>query len=242
MAAKQRGVDHRGAQSLEDGGEQPGAVRRHQYGEPDATRLDHHAPRDEPFPADAIRQHAGRDLQQPPHDRVDGLDDSDPLDVEPVGAEEQRVEAPGHPVVEVVDQPGLAGGEEAHVAKRGHVEDAAERRRMRRRRPGRGLELHVVARLPDQEDRHQESDDRDADPQIERLRTQRVVTGDVPGHPGHRSHREVARELVEAEGQTPAARAHEVDLHDHGHRPRHAPGWRPGARWRGRSTTTRARR
>jgi hypothetical protein len=88
--------------------------------------LDHHAPADESLPADPIRQHAGGDLQEAPYHRVRGLDDPDPLDVEAVCTEEQRIQSPGHPVVEIVDQPRLAGREETQIANAGHVEDAPE--------------------------------------------------------------------------------------------------------------------
>ena len=45
-----------------------------------------------------------------------------------VRREEERAEAPGHPVVEVVDKPGLARREQARVAEARREEDPAERR------------------------------------------------------------------------------------------------------------------
>src|SRR5690348_846788 len=55
--------------------------------------------------------------------------------------------------------------------------------------------------------------------EIEGLRPQRIVAGDIPGDPRRGTNGEVTGELVEAERKTPPARSDEVDLHDDRHRP-----------------------
>src|SRR5207247_2030532 len=59
---EQRGIDHGGAGTLQDGPDEPGAVLRHENGEPDADGLHDHSPRDQAAPADPIRPSLGVSL------------------------------------------------------------------------------------------------------------------------------------------------------------------------------------
>jgi hypothetical protein len=107
------------------------------------------------------------------------------------------------------------------MAKGRDDEDAAEAgagRRARMRR-GRGLQARVAERFAHEETRQEEADHRDGDPEVEGLRPQRRLGGDVAGRPRRDAHGQVAGELVEPEGQPAPPGADEVDLHDHRHRP-----------------------
>src|SRR5205823_4037945 len=102
-------------------------------------------------------------------------------------------------------------------------EHAAERRadgaRGLRRRGG--LEVGVRARLPHEQHGDDEAHEGDDDPEIERLRPQGGLRRDVAGDPRHHPYREIPGELVEPEREAAPLRPHEIDLHDHRHRPRH---------------------
>src|SRR5262249_28944875 len=77
----------------------------------------------------------------------------------------------------------------------------------------------MSVRLPDRDDGEEQADEGDADAEIEGLRPQRIVAGDIPGDPRRGTDGEVTGELVEAERQTSPAGPDEVDLHDDRHRP-----------------------
>ena len=103
------------------------------------------------------------------------------------------------------------------------VEDVAERwtdgaRRLRCR--GR-FEVRVETRLSHEQNGDSEADNGDDNPKIEGLWAQRAMRGDVARDPRHHPHGEIARELVQPQGEAPALRSNQIDLHDDGHRPRH---------------------
>src|SRR5229473_6260492 len=199
---QERWVNHRGAEALEGRRDDPDSVGRYQDREPYPTRLDDHAPRDQALPPPAVGERPRRDLEKTPADRIHRLHHTDALDAKTQGREIEGIEPPRHPVVQIVDEAGLAGGEEADITEAGDIEDAAEGRRATLRRARFRARLHgnVAPCLADYQDAHEEADDRDRDPKIERLRAQGVLPGDVAGDPRHYPDGEVAGELVEAQG------------------------------------------
>ena len=85
---------------------------------------------------------------------------------------------------------------------------------------GRGrLELGVTARLANEQDRRPKPEAGDGDAQEERRRAETGRFGDQPGQEGDDGHGEVARCLVQPEGQAPVPWPDEVDLHQHRRRP-----------------------
>ena len=70
----------------------------------DGGGLGEHPADDERLAADAVRQPAGDELPEAPHGRVEGREDADATDGEPGVGEEEREQAPGETVVEVVDE------------------------------------------------------------------------------------------------------------------------------------------
>ncbi|MFK4101488.1 hypothetical protein ACI2L1_15665 [Streptomyces sp. NPDC019531] len=67
----------------------------------------------------AVGEVAGGDLAEAPEDGVQALDQSDRGEPEPVVGEEEREDAPGEAVVEVVDEAGLAGAAQRAVVPGG---------------------------------------------------------------------------------------------------------------------------
>ena len=63
-----------------------------------------HAARDQPLAPDVVGERTGAELAQAPDGGVDRRQDRDLVDAQTAGGEEEREEAPGHAVVEVVDQ------------------------------------------------------------------------------------------------------------------------------------------
>ena len=78
---------------------------------------------------------------------------------------------------------------------------------------------HVLARVAHQEDREHRPEDRVADAEIDRNRTQPVAAREIAGQESGDADGEIAGELVEADRQAAALRPDEIDLHDHRHRP-----------------------
>src|SRR5713101_6038339 len=58
-----------------------------------------------------------------------------------------------------------------------------------------------------------------ADPEIERLRPQRVERSQVAGEPGGASDRHIAGKLVQSQCEAALARPDQINLHDDGHGP-----------------------
>jgi hypothetical protein len=77
----------------------------------------------------------------------------------------------------------------------------------------------VAARFADEENREDESRDREDDAEIERFRSQPVGGGDGTGRESRAGKREVAGGLVESHREPAPCRADEVDLHDDRRRP-----------------------
>ena len=73
--------------------------------------------------------------------------------------------------------------------------------------------MHV--RLTHERDRQERSDHRERDAEIERLRSEVVVTRDPACRQRGDRHRAIARCFVEPHRQTALGRADEIDLHDH---------------------------
>src|SRR5439155_16936799 len=122
------------------------------------------------FATEPVRERPGRNLQDAPHGGVDSLDDADARDAEPIAGEEQRIEAPGHAVVEIVDEPGLARREETYVAECRDIEDGGQGRadgrcRLRTRR---GLEMGIRPRLSHEHEGDDEAEEGDHYAQVER--------------------------------------------------------------------------
>ena len=85
--------------------------------------LQQHAGGDEGFAAAAVGQGAGDELPEAPHGGVERGEHADPGDRQAGGGEQDREQAPGQPVVEVVDQAGLAGRGQRRFAEAGVGED-----------------------------------------------------------------------------------------------------------------------
>src|SRR5207244_7886354 len=74
-------------------------------------------------------------------------------------------------------------------------------------RRGGCFEVRVGARLSYEQQRGHKAHDGDDDSQVERLRPQGAVGGDVARDPRHHAHGEVAGELVQSEGEAAALRS-----------------------------------
>jgi hypothetical protein len=107
----QGGVDERGSDAEYDGGrggQRDGAVRGGEQAE--RRGLEQHAGDDQRFAAGAVGPLPGQDLPGPPNRGVEPGDEPDLGSRGVVCGEEERDEAPGEGVVEVVDEPGLRAG------------------------------------------------------------------------------------------------------------------------------------
>ena len=103
-------VDHRGAGAEQRPRRAPTARSRWSAAiQRDGDGLGEHAAGDEPLAADPVGQRAGDELAEAPHGGVERGEDADAADGQAGGGEEDREQAPGEAVVEVVDQAGLAG-------------------------------------------------------------------------------------------------------------------------------------
>ena len=116
-------VDHRGAGAEQDGSHRPGGegVRRGDSGQGEA--LQQHSRDDESLAAPPVGQGAGRELAQAPDRGVERGEYADSRDRQSGAGEQHREQPPGEPVVEVVDQPGLAGRGQGWFVKAGLGED-----------------------------------------------------------------------------------------------------------------------
>jgi hypothetical protein len=81
------------------------------------------------------------------------------------------------------------------------------------------LARDVRARVAYEEERERRAECRDRSSTDPDQRPRSEAGGECPGREGGDGDAEVARRLVEAEGQPPTARSDEVDLHHHRHRP-----------------------
>ena len=88
----------------------------------DGDGLEQHAAGDQRLAADPVGQRAGDELAEPPHGGVERGEHADLADGQAGGGEQEREQAPGQAVVEVVDQPGLAGRGQGRLAEAGQGE------------------------------------------------------------------------------------------------------------------------
>ena len=215
-------IDHRGAEPEQRRRERTTATNADAGGDRrDARPPAQHPADDERLAAHPIRQRAGDDLTDAPDGRVERGQHADLADREPGGREEQRQQAPGHPVVEVVDEAGLA----TRPTGRDRGTSSARRPRATAEPSGRRaislLVLDVPARLA-HEERPRAPSPRPAIGKAEEERpgpkavpaaAMQPVASAVSGD------RAVAGGLVEAHREAAPGRTDEVDLHDHRRRP-----------------------
>ena len=151
--------------------------------------LDEHAGDDERLAADPVGPGAGDQLPEAPDGRVEGGEDADAADGQAGGGEQEREQAPGEAVVEVVHQPGLAGRGQRRFAHAGLGEDLpvgqlAVQVVVPSVGPGgvaAGLEAGVAAGLADRQGGQAEAERGVGDAEVERLRAQPVGGGEVAG-------------------------------------------------------------
>jgi len=117
MAGQQGWVHHGGARPEEESPRGPGPEAVHPGDDPDSDRLCPHPGRDEPLTSHPVGQGAGDELARTPHGGVERGEDPDTGNRQAAAGEEQREDAPGQPVVEVVDQSRLTGGGEGPLLK-----------------------------------------------------------------------------------------------------------------------------
>jgi len=153
--------------------------------------------------------------------RVDGCERADLLEVHPGGNEEERKQTPGHAVVEIVDEAGLADAREISIGERRAPENFTlggyrpERQHTVQLRLGRD----VMRRLAHQQRRKEQPRCHETYPQIERLRAQSVACSDEARCQCAAGDREVAGELVQPHREAAILRSGEIDLHDDRGRP-----------------------
>src|ERR1019366_2292847 len=147
-------VDHGGGGAEQHSGRRPHREGGTEGGQADRGGLHGQAGRDQPFAADPVRQCAGGELPGAPDGRVKGSQDADLADGQPVAGEQEREDAPGDAVAEVVDHARLAGGRQGRFGEAGEPRDLAGGQvpaqvTGRRNVPG-GLVAGVAAGFPDE--------------------------------------------------------------------------------------------
>jgi len=209
-------VHHRRAGTHQHGGQRPGAESGRGGDQGDADRLQQHAAGDQPLAAPPVGQGAGGQLADAPHRRIQRHQHADAAHAQAGGGEQYRVQAPGQAVVEVVDQPGLAGRRQRPLPQRCQREDLP---------PGEpdvrvGVDASLVpGMLPGLADEHSGQSQAEGgvrQSEQERRRPQPVRRGQGAGRQAGRREGQVAGGLVETHGQTAPVRADQVDLHDDG--------------------------
>ena len=147
-----------------------------------------HAAGDQRLAADPVRQRTGDELAEAPHGGVDGGEHADAADGEAGVGEEDREQAPGEAVVEVVDEPGLRARRQRLLAERGEGEDLAGGELVVEGvvggDVGGGLVAGVAAGLADEQRRDAEAEPGVGEAEEERLGPQPVLLGDVAGGEG----------------------------------------------------------
>jgi hypothetical protein len=178
-------------------------------------------------------------LAQAPDGRIQRSQQADLADRQAAADEQQRQQAPGEPVVEVVDQAGLAAGGQGRLAEAGADHDLAGGQPLPAGRlwllvwawvgvgcplgvSQLGFQLGMPLGLVDQQRRQAEADAGVGQAEVERFGPQPGSGGDEAGEVGGEGDRQVAGGFVEAHGQPAALRSGQVDLHDDGGRPAQA--------------------
>src|SRR5579883_3212962 len=218
---EQGGVDQGGADAEQDLGRRPdeegGAEGDQGYG----NGLSQHPGGDQVFATDAVGPPPGEQLTEAPDRGVERGEYADRRDGLAAGGEQQREDAPGQRVVEVVDHAGPARGGQGSVAQAGDPGDLAGGQLGVVVGVGRGgvagsLGAGVAPCLPDGEGGQAEGEGGVGGAEQERDGPQSRVCGDGAGGQGGGGQGEVAGGLVEAHGQAAAAGSDQVDLHDDG--------------------------
>jgi len=76
-----------------------------------------------------------------------------------------------------------------------------------------------MARIGDEQDGQQETENGVGDAEVERRWSQAVALRDIAREESGHAYRQIAGEFVQADGEAARLWADEVDLHDHRHRP-----------------------
>jgi hypothetical protein len=221
---EERRVDHRRPDAEHRTRGEPRAQAAQSGDRDERDPLEHHAPHDEPLPADAIAERAGPKLRHAPSRWVDEREQTDLADRQTGRREEEREQTPRQPVVEVVDEPRLTGARQRRIAP-------AHAREQPRRVASPGvvssgmvvclrLVPHVPHRVANEQLREGEPQDDRSDTEVEGLRPQPVARRDLTGRIRGERHRQIAGELVQAHGEPALSGPDEVDLLDDGGRPR----------------------
>ena len=120
-------IDHRGADTEQQGGGQGGRERA-VTGDKQAerARLQQHPATDQRLATRVVGEPAGHELAGAPDERIRGSDDCDLANARAVGCEVERGKAPDERVVEVVDEAGLATGAQDRLTEADPAEGGAE--------------------------------------------------------------------------------------------------------------------
>ena len=229
-------VDHGGADPEQDRGGCPGQEAAGQGGAGQRDRLQQHPASDQGLAAEPIRQGTSDQLAEAPDGRIQRSQQADLGDGEAATDEQQGQQPPREPVVEVVDQPGLAAGRQGWLAEAGADKDFAgggpfNAGCTQRSVAGSGLATRVQPGSVSQASSWAWPGSRGPPAPTtpgrgrrrpgrgRTVRAQPGVGGDQAGEVGGEGDGEVAGGLVQAHGQPAALRAGEVDLHDHRGRP-----------------------
>src|SRR6266540_2864592 len=168
----------------------------------------------------AVRRRPGGQLLEPPHGRVERGEGTDAGQREAGGGEQDREEAPGEAVVEVVDHTRLAGRGQGGFAEADQGENLTGGQPAVMRAgggdAGGGLVVGVPARLAYGQRGQAEAERGVGGGEQERGGPQPVVGGQGPGGHGGAGERGVAGGFVESHREATASRADQVDLHDDG--------------------------
>jgi hypothetical protein len=182
---QQGGVDHGGAGPEQRRPSRPGPKAADGRDQPDRHGLGPHAGRDQPLASHPVRQSLVIKLPNPPDGRVEGGQDADAADRQAVAGEQQREDAPGEAVVEVVDHAGLAGRGQGLLLEAGKQEDLPGGQALvgsgRGVDVGGGLMFGEGAGLAHQQGRQAKAEAGVGKAEEERLRAQPRVGGDEPG-------------------------------------------------------------
>src|SRR5439155_19706136 len=148
----------------------------------------------------------GGQLPESPDGGVERGEYPDLSERESGGREQQREQAPGQAVVEVVDHAGLRGRRQRRLPVRDERGDAAGRQVRTVCTGGviTGLVPGVSTGLADEERRETEAEGGVGEGEQERRRPQPVLGGERAGGGGRRGDGEVAGGFVEAHGQASA--------------------------------------
>jgi hypothetical protein len=215
---QQGGVDHGGADPEQDGAGRPGSEAAGQGGAGQREGLEQPPCGDEGLAAQPVRERAGGELAEAPHGRVQRGQEADLADGEAATDKQQRQQPPGEPVVEVVDQAGLAAGGQGRLPPAGGDHDLAGGQLVGAgggwRLAGHGVlargllgigrlgfEAGVAAGLADHQRRQPEAEPGVGQAEVERLWSQPGLGSNEAGEVGGEGDGQVAGGLVQAHGQ-----------------------------------------